>query len=66
MAWIGWKTFRDGNIAVGLVLMFLISGFFSRSLVDSNIRDHVLQQFLFMAGLFTIMAQQHQRMDDTL
>jgi len=66
MAWIGWKAFRDGNIAVGLVLMFLISGFFSRSLVDSNIRDHVLQQFLFMAGLFTIMAQKHRRMDETL
>lgn len=56
MAWIGWKVFRDGNIAVGLVLMFLISGFFSRSLVDSNIRDHVLQQFLFMAGIFVLLA----------
>lgn len=56
MAWIGWKTFRDGSIAVGLVLMFLISGFFARSLVDSNIRDHVLQQFLFMVGVFLLLA----------
>lgn len=64
IAWIGWKAFRDGRIAVGLVLMFLISGFFSRSLVDSNIRDHVLQQFLFMAGLFTILANNNRSADD--
>lgn len=57
LAWIGWKAFRDGHVSVGLVLMFLVSGFFSRSIVDSNLRDHVLQQFLFMVGLFAIMAQ---------
>lgn len=56
VAWVGWKAFRDGQVAVGLVLMFLVSGFFSRSIVDSNIRDHVLQQFLFMVGLFLILA----------
>ena len=56
VAWIGWKAFRDGQVSVGLILMFLVSGFFSRSIVDSNIRDHVLQQFVFMIGLFTIMA----------
>lgn len=57
LAWIGWRAFRDGDIAIGLMLMFLVSGFFSRSIVDSNLRDHVLQQFLFMVGLFAIMAQ---------
>ena len=57
LAWIGWKAFRDGQVSVGLILMFLVSGFFSRSIVDSNLRDHVLQQFLFMVGLFAIMAQ---------
>jgi hypothetical protein len=36
--------------------MFLVSGFFTRSLVDSNIRDHVLQQFLFLIGLFVMLA----------
>lgn len=56
LAWVGWKAFREGRIAAGLILMFLVSGFFSRSIVDSNIRDHVLQQFLFMIGLFTILA----------
>ena len=56
LAWIGWKAFRDGQVSVGLILMFLVSGFFSRSIVDSNLRDHVLQQFLLMVGLFAIMA----------
>ena len=56
LACVGWKAFREGRIAAGLILMFLVSGFFSRSIVDSNIRDHVLQQFLFMIGLFTILA----------
>jgi len=49
---LGWTTFTGANMALGLMLIFLISGFFSRSLVDSNIRDHVLQQFLFMVAIF--------------
>ena len=52
---LGWKTFAGANMALGLMLIFLISGFFSRSLVDSNIRDHVFQQFLFMAGIFATL-----------
>lgn len=56
---LGWRTFTGANMALGLMLIFLISGFFSRSLVDSNIRDHVLQQFLFMVAVFaTICAAQ--------
>ena len=49
---LGWRTFTGTHMAMGLMLIFLISGFFSRSLVDSNIRDHVLQQFLFMVAVF--------------
>lgn len=56
LAWLGWKVFREGHTALGLVLMFLVSGFFSRSLVDSTLRDHVLQQFLFMVGMFGLLA----------
>ena len=52
---LGWRTFAGANMALGLMLIFLVSGFFSRSLVDSNIRDHVLQQFLFMVGLFATL-----------
>lgn len=47
--YVGWQTFRNGQIGLGLTLMFLVSGFMVRSIVDSNIRDHVLQQFIFLA-----------------
>lgn len=47
--YVGWQTFRGEQIGLGLALMFLISGFLGRSIVDSNIRDHVLQQFFFLA-----------------
>lgn len=52
---LGWRTCSGANMALGLMLIFLNSGFFSRSLVDSNIRDHVLQQFLFMAMLLATL-----------
>lgn len=59
--WIGWCAFRGGSVALGLALMFLISGFMGRSLVDSNIRDHVLQQFMFLVGLLYSLASSKQR-----
>lgn len=52
----GIHAFNRGNVAPGLVLVFLVTGFFGRSLVDSNMRDHMLQQFFFMAGLLMVLA----------
>lgn len=51
----GWSAFMMGSIAPGLTLMFIVSGFFSRSIVDSNLRDHMLQQFMFLAMLFAFL-----------
>lgn len=48
----GLKAFRGEQVGLGLALMFLISGFMGRSIVDSNMRDHILQQFFFLAMLF--------------
>ena len=45
----GWTAFALGRVAPALALMFIVSGFFSRSIVDSNIRDHILQQFMFLS-----------------
>lgn len=45
----GIAYFRYGA-ASGLVLVFLTSGFFGRSLLDSSMRDHMLEQFLFVAA----------------
>lgn len=50
--YVGVQTFRGEQVGLGLVLMFIISGFLGRSMVDSNIRDHILQQFFFLIMLF--------------
>lgn len=50
----GWAAFMGGQVAPGLALMFIVSGFFSRSMVDSNIRDHMLQQFMFLSLFFAV------------
>lgn len=56
----GWSAFKRGEVAVGLLLMFLVSGYMNRSIVDSNIRDHMLQQFMFMA-MFIISTLRSRR-----
>lgn len=53
---IGWVAFSRSNVALGVAIMCLVSGFFGRGILDSNIRDHMLQQFLFMAMLFCSLA----------
>lgn len=50
----GWHSFNRGQSAEGLVLIFLVTGFFGRSLIDSNIRDHMLEQFMFLAALLLV------------
>lgn len=61
LAWMGWRAFSTGNVAIGLMLMFLVSSFFGRSVVDSNLRDHILQQFLFLASLFYTLCRSELR-----
>lgn len=56
----GWQTFRGDQVGLGLALMFLVSGFMGRSMVDSNIRDHVLQQFFFLAIFFYALMTRSQ------
>lgn len=50
------ESFSLKRTAASLILIFLVSGFMSRSFVDSSLRDHVFQQFLFIVGLFTLIA----------
>lgn len=38
-----------------IALFFIVSGFFGRSALDSNIRDHMLEMFLFMVGMLAAM-----------
>lgn len=49
--YIGWREFRHGNTMVGMFLLLFTVGFFSRTLVDHNLKDHYLEQYLFLTGL---------------
>lgn len=51
-AYIGWRMVRSGEIAQGLAVMCLALGAINRGAIDSNIRDHVLQQFLFLLTIY--------------
>lgn len=57
MAWAGFSAFRAGNLMIGLVLIFIVSGYFGRTLVDSVIRDHFLQVFMFLSALLLALSQ---------
>lgn len=46
-------TFKQARLSLSVehvVLIFIVAGFLGRSLFDSNIRDHSLEMFLFLAG----------------
>jgi hypothetical protein len=52
---VGWRRFREAPDYPPLLLMLVVGGYGFRMLVDSIIRDHMLQQFLFLAGLLAVL-----------
>lgn len=60
----GWRSFNRTQNAEGLVLIFLVTGFFGRSLIDSNIRDHMLEQFMFLAALLLAETRRSDPLDN--
>lgn len=57
LAWVGFRAFKNGKAMEGLMLLFLVTGYFGRSMVDSVIRDHFLQVFMFLSGYFLALCQ---------
>jgi O-antigen ligase len=53
LLWIARRSFDGGW---GGALFFLVVDFGTRMVVDSNVRDHMLQTFLFLAGLLGVFA----------
>ncbi|MBL5922001.1 O-antigen ligase family protein [Lelliottia amnigena] len=49
--YIGWREFRHGNTMIGLFLLLFTIGFFSRTMVDHNLKDHYLEQYMMLTGL---------------
>lgn len=62
----GWNSFFKRENPAGLLLLFLVTGYFSRSLVDSNIRDHMLEQFMFLASILAVLAKEDLHRPTTL
>ncbi|MBS4099349.1 MAG: O-antigen ligase family protein [Sulfuricella sp.] len=53
---LGWRGFFRHHHPAGLALLFVLMGFFGRSLIDSNLRDHMLEQSFFLCGLLAAFA----------
>ena len=49
--YIGWREFRHGNTMAGMFLLLFTVGFFSRTMVDHNLQDHYLEQYMLLTGL---------------
>lgn len=53
LAWLGFAAFRAGLAMPGMLMIFIVTGYFGRTLVDSVIRDHFLQVFMFLSGVLS-------------
>ncbi|MNP69526.1 hypothetical protein D3C76_1656340 [compost metagenome] len=53
--YIGWREFRRGNIMMGMFLLLFTVGFFCRTMVDHNLKDHYLEQYMLLTGLLVGM-----------
>lgn len=62
--YIGWRHFRHGNTMIGMFLLLFTIGFFSRTLVDHNLLDHYLEQYMFLTGLLIGMCALQQLRSD--
>jgi O-antigen ligase len=56
LAWSGLSRFRATGSGYPLALFFVVVDFATRMFVDSNVRDHMLQTFMFLAGLLAVLA----------
>lgn len=56
LAWFGWRRFLDTGSYAGLALLFVILDFSARLVLDSVTKDHMLQQFMLVAGLLAMQA----------
>ena len=51
LGYLGWREYSSRGNAMGLVLLIVVFSFFLRMFVDSTLREHILQQFMLVAGL---------------
>jgi heptosyltransferase-3 len=59
-----WRRFFSRGNPYAPLLLFLVAGFLVRSVVDSNMRDHMLEQFMFLVGLVGTLMYRHEAEPD--
>ena len=57
----GWRSFFARQNPSGLLLLLLVSGFSIRSVVDGNMQDHMLEQFMFLSMMFLVLASRNEK-----
>lgn len=56
LAWLGLRRYADSQAFAGLALLLIVVDYFTRMFLDSNVKDHMLQQFMLVAGLLAAQA----------
>lgn len=52
---LAWQSFQRTRDYCALTLLFLVTGYSTRMLLDSITRDHMLQMFLFLASFLAVI-----------
>ena len=62
----GWRRWRATHGVAGLALAIFVAGYFLRAAIDGTVRDHMLEQAMFVFGvlLATSLADLGQEKDD--
>lgn len=58
---IGAQSLSRFRQPVGLVLTLIATVYMVGSLVDSNVRDHMLEEFMFLSAIFLVLAQSSEK-----
>lgn len=51
LAWLGLRARGTARAGYGIALALAVAGFAARTLLDATLRDHILQEFMLVAGL---------------
>ncbi len=57
----GWKSYHKLGSPMGLALAITIAGTLVRMIIDSNLRDHGLEQYLFLLALLATLTANEQK-----
>lgn len=50
------RSYRQNRSFPALLFLAVVTGFSIRMLLDSNVRDHMFKQFMFVSGVLAVMA----------